>query len=38
MLHEFSDIAAVTGPLPYSAEEGIRLTVAWMRGREDDGC
>jgi nucleoside-diphosphate-sugar epimerase len=38
MLHEFSDIAAVTGPLPYSTEEGIRLTVAWMRQQVNHEC
>lgn len=38
MLHEFSDIAAITGPLPFSVEEGIRLTVAWMRREEDHEC
>jgi nucleoside-diphosphate-sugar epimerase len=35
MIHDFSDIAAITGPLPFSAEEGIRLTADWMRSRED---
>ena len=35
MLHDFSEISAITGPLPFTAEEGIRLTVAWMRSEED---
>lgn len=33
MIHDFSELAAVTGPLPFSTREGIRLTVAWMRGK-----
>jgi nucleoside-diphosphate-sugar epimerase len=38
MRHDFSEIAAVTGPLPFTTQEGIRLTVAWMRSQEGAGC
>lgn len=38
MLHDFSEIAAITGPLPFSAEDGTRLTVAWMRSENDQAC
>lgn len=33
MLHNFGDLPVVTGPLPYTAEQGVKQTVAWMKGR-----
>lgn len=34
MLHDFRNLEAITGALPYSLEEGIRQTVDWMRSHE----
>lgn len=33
MLHDFGDLPAVTGPLPFSAEQGVKQTVGWMQRR-----
>jgi nucleoside-diphosphate-sugar epimerase len=32
MLHDFGSLPAITGPLPYNLEAGVKDTVAWMRG------
>lgn len=31
MLHDFGSLPAVTGPLPFSAEAGVKKTVDWMK-------
>lgn len=31
MPHDFSDLARVVGPLPYSVADGVALTVQWMK-------
>lgn len=31
MIHDFSDLEAVVGPLPYTVDQGIEKTVEWMR-------
>jgi len=31
MLHDFADLKAVVGDLPYSMSDGVKLTVNWMR-------
>lgn len=32
MLHDFWGLEAITGPLPYSMEQGVAKTVEWMKG------
>ncbi len=34
MLHETATLESVCGPLPYSLEEGVRLTISWMRSHK----
>lgn len=31
MLHDFGSLPAVTGPLPFSAQAGVKKTVEWMK-------
>lgn len=31
MVHEFSDLPVITGALPFSFDDGIKETVAWMK-------
>lgn len=33
MLHDFWGLEAITGPLPFSMEQGVAKTVEWMKGR-----
>ncbi len=34
-VHDLQPLRAICGDLPYSAEEGVRSTVAWMRERSE---
>lgn len=31
MIHDVDELSMITGPLPYTIEDGIRLTINWMR-------
>ena len=31
MLHDFWGLDAITGPLPFSMQEGVERTVSWMK-------
>ena len=33
MLHDTANLKAVCGPLPYTPEQGVPITVAWMRNQ-----
>lgn len=33
MIHDFKELPAITGPLPYDVDEGIKLTIDWMNNR-----
>jgi nucleoside-diphosphate-sugar epimerase len=33
MIHDFTEISLITGQLPYTTDEGIRLTINWMNGK-----
>ena len=35
MIHNFTEISLITGQLPYTTDEGIRLTINWMNGKSE---
>jgi len=33
MIHDFSELSMITGPLPYTIDDGVRLTVNWINNK-----
>lgn len=33
MIHDFTELSTITGQLPFTADEGVRLTINWMTGK-----
>ena len=34
MVYEMGELERIVGPLPYSAEQGIAVTVDWLRNHD----